>query len=226
MINQYILSDLLVITFSLSSVLGLSILFLIILVNRLWTLKRENLKMKDSIGKKTEEILEEASKKANQIIEEAILKAASFEKSAVVEHQWLEMLLKKEIEEVVQKHSSQLEQVLARARLENINLMKNVSENIQKDTEGQISQFKGLVLRSTVDFQKEVDRKVQEAYQLLLDEIAQYRAQRLSQVDENVFEILEDVTEKVLGESLSFSKHEELIFNSLEKAKKEGVFKK
>ena len=42
-------------------------------------------------------------------------------------------------------------------------------------------------------------------------------------MDERIFEVLEDVTSKVVGKAMSLSDHEELVVKALEEAKSQNV---
>ncbi len=55
-------------------------------------------------------------------------------------------------------------------------------------------------------------------------EVEQYKKNRLEQVDEQVRDIIFRAAKEVIGRSISFSEHEDLVNKALEKAKKEKIF--
>ena len=55
-------------------------------------------------------------------------------------------------------------------------------------------------------------------------ELEEYKKQRLKEADKTVNKIVQKVSQEVLGKSLSMEEHHDLIINSLEKSRVEGVF--
>ena len=52
----------------------------------------------------------------------------------------------------------------------------------------------------------------------------EYKKNRLIQVDEQVRDIVFRAAKEVIGRSISFSEHEDLVNKALERAKKEKIF--
>jgi flagellar biosynthesis/type III secretory pathway protein FliH len=55
-------------------------------------------------------------------------------------------------------------------------------------------------------------------------ELDAYKQQRFSEADKTINKIIQDIAQKVLNKSLSLEDHQNLIIESLEKSRKEGVF--
>jgi hypothetical protein len=51
-----------------------------------------------------------------------------------------------------------------------------------------------------------------------------YKREKIKEADEKIFQILADVSKKVLGKVIDVSTHEELVFRALKKAKEENFF--
>ena len=77
----------------------------------------------------------------------------------------------------------------------------------------------------TVSSEKLVQKKIDTDYLTVKKEIQNYKEIELKKIDQEIYGLLEKVSKLVLGKALTLSEHEDLIEKSLEKAKKEGVFK-
>ena len=53
--------------------------------------------------------------------------------------------------------------------------------------------------------------------------IEDYKKEKLKEIDQKIYQIIEDVAKKTIGKAIDLSTHEELVIQSLEKAKKEKI---
>lgn len=157
--------------------------------------------------KKERELVLKAKMEAQKIVKEAIRRAAKIEKAAKMNQEKFAQQLDERTEKVVVKHSQQLAKVseatlqrYQQALNQNINKSINILKSISKDIE------KGAL-------------KAMEA------EVEDYRRERLKKVEEQIYEIISNLSQEVLGKSLSLREHEKLIFEALKKAKKQGGFR-
>ena len=78
-----------------------------------------------------------------------------------------------------------------------------------------------------------LDQKIDQVYQAATKSVSQkidqteksidnYKKEKLNEIDEKIFQIIEDVAKKTIGKSIDLSLHEELVVQALEKAKKEN----
>ncbi len=58
----------------------------------------------------------------------------------------------------------------------------------------------------------------------LQKELEAYKAMRLKETEQTVQRIVQKASQEILNKSLSLDDHQNLVIQSLEKAKKEGVF--
>lgn len=82
------------------------------------------------------------------------------------------------------------------------------------------------------ELSKGLDEKISQIYQTAEESIKQkitqtekniedYKKEKLKETDQKIYQIIETVAKKTIGETIDLSTHEELIIQSLEKAKKE-----
>ena len=79
--------------------------------------------------------------------------------------------------------------------------------------------------RETIESQKLMNKKINEEYEKVKADLEQYRKEKLDLIDASINQIILKVVQDVLGEAIPLSKHEELVIEALEKAKREDLFK-
>ena len=83
---------------------------------------------------------------------------------------------------------------------------QTISHQLQTDLAAQLKQFHASLLPN---MEKELD---------------EYKKQRLKDAEQLISKIVQRASEDILNKSLSFEDHQKLLIESLEKAKKEGIF--
>lgn len=134
--------------------------------------------------------------KEEEIIEESKLKALKIIGKAEIDQQKLEEMLENKLNEVSLRVAENYEK-------KEIEMFNNVSKDIEKNLKTHLE-----------NTQKLLDQQIEAT-----------RAEKLKAIDNEIFNILRSVTQKALGKGLSFDEHQEFIFEALEKAKKENIFK-
>ncbi len=187
-------------------------------------------KHKDEIGlsdtrQKVSKIIDEANNKAMDIISKANLSTdiASSNFNQEVKH--IASLQIKEFEKATSDFMKLYIQILQDLKSKNIEVFQNVSKDIEISTMGEIENFKESMESLTSSSQKMVQKKIDSDYFQVKKEVQSYKEIELKKIDQGIYELLEKVSSLALGKVLSLSEHEDLILKSLEKAKKEGVFK-
>jgi exonuclease VII large subunit len=102
----------------------------------------------------------------------------------------------------IEKESRQILQVL----------LKETKEKIKK-LEEEIGIISQETRKSFIEKRNEIE--------ILLEN---YKKEKIKEIDERIFQLLVDITKKVLGKAIDLSTHEELVIKALEKAKKENFF--
>jgi vacuolar-type H+-ATPase subunit H len=146
----------------------------------------------DKARQKGEEILNEASRKAMEILSETDSFNEDSRSKLKAHFDNVFKAQSEEIDRIGEKLLSEYQQQLDQIKKQNINTAHNVSKDLEKD----------LLLESK-------------------KEIEEYKKAQLEKVDAQIYDILAIVAEKVFGPGIKMEKHEELVLEALEKAKKE-----
>lgn len=160
---------------------------------------------------------------SNQIIEETRL----FREKA-------EGLLKKQLSsysiqeneaaaKISQDYLREYQQALTVVKKNNIKIIQTILNTIKSDAQNSIQDFKDIIEKETLKSQKIVEEKIEREYEDLRKELDVYKQKRLSQIDNSIYEILEQVSKEVLGKALRLSEQETLILEALRNAKEDGV---
>lgn len=169
------------------------------------------------------ELIESANKKAEEIIlhaSEIKQESTNFLQDSV------ELMLadqKKILEEASTALSKQFEAQLKQVNDNNIQLLKNIYKGIETDVESDYSEYKDVIKKQTFEAENIAKEKIKQEYEKLEVEIKEYREKMINKVNDDIYKILINISKAVLGKSLDTKEHEDLIIESLNRAKKENI---
>jgi len=107
---------------------------------------------------------------------------------------------------------------------ENKKSIERVSQSFLLESKGKMDSLSARLEREASqifkDVKIDVDEKIKEAEKI----IEERKKEKIKEIENNIYRILNDVAKKTLGKTLDFSTHEELVMKALEKAKKENFF--
>lgn len=203
-------------------------------INKIQKIEKQNSKIQEKIDERAEKALEIAREKAVRIIEEATEKTEEILSKTDDFNAESKDILMDKLSESAKKQSEALTDAtnlllleykseLGKLKEENINLAKTVSKGIERDILSEIKDFKNIMRKETIESQKIVGEKIEEEYSQAKKEIAEYRAEELKKVDEQIEKILASVSSSVLGEGIALEKQEELVMEALARAKAEII---
>lgn len=170
-------------------------------------------------------IIDEANSKAIDIVNKANLSENIASENFREEVKRIASLQIEEFEKATSDFMKLYSLVLQDLKSKNIEVFQNVSKDIEVNTMAEIKNFKESMESLTSQSEKLVQKKIDNDYLSVKKEIQNYKETELKKIDQEIYAILERISKLVLGKALSLSDHEDLIRKSLEKAKKEGVFK-
>lgn len=139
-----------------------------------------------------EEIISEAQKEYEEIVKRASKKADEIISSSFSLNEKIKQSAEESYEKALQKELGKLNE-------KNIDILNNISKDI-------VSMLK---------------QKAEEDYSKVKKELEEYKGERLKKIDENIYNLLLDVSKETIGKALTFEDHQELILEALDKAKKE-----
>lgn len=190
-------------------------------IHKIHSLRREEEHLKGQMHKKADEIIEEARQKANKIVREAEF-VEDKEKLAFNESLNASSINQiKDFEKVSQDFLKTYRNELDLIKSQTIQVLKNISKDIEKHTLFEIKDFMEILKKETFASQKIVEQKIEKDYSEAKGAIEAYKAEKLKIIDNDIYKILQTVSAVVLGKTLSLQDHENLIIDALNQAKKE-----
>lgn len=194
-------------------------------------------KIKQQAYEESTKIVDDARRKAMQIVADSTTRAqtslAAIEKISVESKGMLSSELDRLVKDqavALNSASAELAQfykdILTKQKAESVHVLEETSHGIEEELKHEVEDFKELLHEETVGAQKEVEAKIQAEYEKIEKELIAYRARKLKVVDETIYDILHDVSKRVLGEALSMDDHQELVIRALVEAKENDVFSK
>lgn len=177
------------------------------------------LKQLQKLGKEKEDLRERAQKRASLLLDEARERAlAIIEQAAIVRDD-----AKEEVRRAMQATSQDLlakyHGMLDDLKEENINLFKNVSKDIKEGAVHEVGDFQTGLHQETIAAQKLVEEKIRLAWEKAEKEIEAYKQEKLKAIDDSLDRVLQFVTKRLLGKTISLQDHEDLVLKALEEAK-------
>ncbi len=215
-------------------------LSLVLLVLFLYTFKafkeseKKNKNTQNLEEKRWHELEEKAQKDYQQILETANKKAAEIISQATKIKNETEVNFNNSITTMLENQKKQMESsssTLSRNHLQEMNrlndqsiqILTNVYKDIELAARTDLEKYRELINAQTFEAEKIAQQRIKEEYIKLEKEIQERKTQRLHELDENIYRILSLISKDIIGKSLSFSDHEELVLKALDDAKKEGA---
>lgn len=121
--------------------------------------------------------------------------------------------------------ASQYNELLKDVREDYLKQSEKQSEEFEKAAEAELNEFQEDLKKNTVRSEQEMETQVKARFQQIQQELEAYRADQMKKIIGQTQVILEDITRRVLGDGLNLAQHEQLIMQSIEEAKKEGLFR-
>jgi F0F1-type ATP synthase membrane subunit b/b' len=243
--------SLIVSLFSVSTTLGLLFLYFRLQRKYVTLVKHEErLSRSKRVARKTRvkahKILDEARDNAQRVLQESNIKA----QQVVNEAQVFSDDQKKYLLDSIKKYSDQeainYQNLLENIKKDSMNMLGGISNTINEAALQEIELFRGNIqtqvqsadksmktvittavnqTRTIIDqYQKQSMNLLNEQKQKVDSEISAYKNQKMKQVNEKIFEIIREVTKDYFGKSLNPKEHEDVVYKSLEKAKKDNLF--
>jgi cell division septum initiation protein DivIVA len=179
-------------------------------------------------------MVSDAQAEATGAISKAKKEAAEIVGGAQANNDEIQKLFHQKIDEVASEQAAEFGKVtgelteswkgqLKKISDDDINTIKSVSDTIEKAALAEMEEFKNILAKRTVELEGSVEQKVSDAYGAMLERVRESELKRLAKVDQKIVDVLQDVSRSVLGKTLPLGDHEKLVYESLEKAKKEKI---
>lgn len=160
----------------------------------------------DEALQKERKILDDATDEATDIISGAEYITESTREAIHDALRTMILDIQNEAGEITHNFNLTYANSLKQLTTESLTDFQAVSQELKADLEQQIKNFRETLLPN-------MEKELQE-----------YKKYRLEQIDKTILSIVQQTSQQVLNKSLSTADHQSLVFEALEKARKEGIF--
>src|SRR5687767_2604355 len=173
------------------------------------------------LEKKESEVIEVAQNQAEKIISEAIQIYYASENKI---NQTADRLSDQETRELSEKSAEFVklfDEKIAELNQEKLLEFKKMSEDMEKAIILHFDELKNLLSQQTVASEKLAEDKIKQEYDKLEKELSEYKREQLTKINNNIFQILLNISKEVFGKKLDTHEHEEMIAKALQDAERE-----
>jgi len=155
---------------------------------------------------KERKILEDATNEADQIIGEA--QHVSHDTQAMVDQALKGMMhdIQQQAVHTAHAFTQSYQESLRQIATSSLTDFQTVAKNLEAEMEQQVRTFRETILPG------------------MEKELEEYKKSRMKQTEQTISQIVQTVSQELLNKSLSLTDHQNLLIESLEKAKKKGLF--
>lgn len=189
----------------------------------LLTIKRSQhedvIKALEKAQKETEEIIANANKKATEILGEA--KVFSSDEREHLQEKLRTIIDNQTIafNDINKALSKEYQKSFISAEQEAIKLFTKTTKSITDTAVSEIQDFKSVLENETVNSQKIVNTKIEQAYQQVEQELSQYKKQQLEEIDKHASERMRQIARYVFSNGLTIDQQELLIQKAIDALK-------
>ena len=100
---------------------------------------------------------------------------------------------------------------------------RKVSRDFEAEAEDEVKGFRKSLELEAVGVEKAVADRVEQEFAVAKQQIEEYKKMRLTKLDAEIVEIINDTVKRVVGKIIPMEEHKRLIISALEEAKREHV---
>ncbi len=197
--------------------------------------EEERKQIQDKAYKKALKILEDSQAQALSTIKASNVKAQEIIKNTHALTSETKDELHAKIEEETNRQIKEIEKsthdmymtyhaALQKESARNLGTLHKMLKDVESEVVNELNEFKNIVKEETINSEKTVQERINKDYEDLRAELDNYRDEKYQEIDKNINTILFNVSKSVLGVAIDLEIHQQLVLESLEKAKKEALF--
>jgi len=174
-------------------------------------------KKENAIDSDYHHVVDEALSKERKIIDDATSEADQIIKQS----QFLSQSSKQEIDNAIKAVVAEIQKeggVIAR------NFTNEYSNSLKLLSNETLNEFQTIMTQLQNDLKKQNKEYQNTLLPEIQKEIDEYKKTRMQQIDQITGEIIQKASQEIFNKSISLNDHQKVVIDSLEKAKKEGVF--
>ncbi len=154
-----------------------------------------------------------ANKKALKLTE----KASENAENIIIAAKYITEKAKSEIEKEIKEAMSLIKKDLSSKTAKEL-------QNIIKTNNAEIEDFVNSLKEKSISANTELEDHIKISLNNALNDVENYKKQKVNEVEKNIDKLILNICKEFLSKNITLDEHKKLIFSSLERAKKEGVF--
>ncbi len=194
----------------------------------------QNKHAQDELHSRASIIIDDAHNQSNQILKTAVAKSEETIRQTNLLRDDLIKKLEDAISAAAQKDVDALsaksheidsfyKSLLNTIRQEHLKKTQEITAAVDQIANKEFADFSEVLKRETVQSEDLVLKKADEAFVKAQVDIENYRQQKFQEINNAVNKVVLEVSEEVIGKTLSLTEHQKLITESLDSAVKEGL---
>lgn len=187
------------------------------------------------IDKSFSKIVEHAHAKSEALLEAAAEKASAIIKETKTLKVEMDHDLQLALKESVRGHMTLFDEVSKRVTLSYAEIFKNmrqeflahmdqVNDKVKQLAEDNLNTYRAIIKDEASTAQLSIQQKIDEEFAKAKKDIEAYRANEISYIDKSIGKIILQISKDIIGREINLIDQQNLLFEALDRAKKEGVF--
>ncbi|CAN5286583.1 hypothetical protein BH10PAT2_BH10PAT2_4270 [soil metagenome] len=170
-----------------------------------------------------EEVLDDAHQQALATIQQANQKASHLISLGGAFSEEQKGVLSKQMKITSEEELNDYKVSLQQSQQELRTSLGQVSDELQRAAEAELTQFRHDLVKSTTETQGLFAKQLQSELGEAESDVKQYKKELLDKANAHMFQVVQQVVQEVLHKSLTKTEHEALVIEALEEAKKHHV---
>ncbi len=193
------------------------VLFIIFYLLKLRAKEKTLDQKEEKVDTNYHQIVDDALSKERKILEDATIEASQI----ITNAQYVNTSSKQAVEHALSQmmHDIQEDALAASREFKN-----SYSASVQEISKTSLADFQNVTKALQTDLEKQIQTFHDTLLPGLQKELEAYKQSRMKQAEATITRVVQEVSQEVLNKSISFEDHQKLLTESLDKAKKEGIF--
>lgn len=180
--------------------------------------KEKKLEQKEnSVDTNYHHIVDEALGKERKILDDATSEASQI----ITNAQYVNTSSKHTMDQALEKMLGEVKTDAAKAATD---FKQSYAVALDQIAKTSLTDFQAITKELQTDLQKQIKDFHQTLLPGMQKELEEYKQERYKQTEQTITRIVQEASQEILNKSISFEDHQKLLTESLEKAKKEGLF--
>ena len=183
------------------------------LIKKYYLLKEEQDRLVKSSETEAAEIISKAKLQAEKLLHQADDLGIKLQSD-----------LSSELEKAKAQQAQNYQVILDSLKNESSTVMQTISKEIQAQLAQEVEKFVSSIQGEVVKSNQLVIESIKMEFQKVQKDLDTYKKDMQSRVDDNIYSILMEVSNKVIGEAINLEEHENLVIKALDDARKQNMF--